>query len=211
MFSSVVNKVMKVFVDTENEKLDLKMRYVDVIRGGEFIDDLIDTYIDQYPEISRFKLGKLISILFIDFINQIKSGHYNHKDAAQFLLDGKRKYLDVLDKPKVTRKEVHMVSPYTFIFEDIEEDEDDEEVEQENSDLSLSDVVYLEIIIDIRQKNRCKVFLYDIKPYLEGIDINVQDVIVIRYLNFIEQIRLEGNNSRIMKSIMKSFRNSIEA
>ncbi|MCM3390637.1 hypothetical protein LG296_20170 (plasmid) [Ureibacillus chungkukjangi] len=213
IFTSVVNKIRNALVDIENEKLDLKMRYVDVVRGDEYVNDIRDTFITQYPELNQFELGKLIALLYVDFIINIQSGNLSHKDAARFLIEGKRKYLDVLHKPKskITRKEVQQVSPTTFIFQDIEDDEDEDEefddYKEPKGHFSMSDIVFIEIVLNIRQNNRCKVFLFDIEPYLEGFTLDVEDVIVINYLDFIERIRWEGNNTKMMKRIVKNFIN----
>ena len=203
LFDAVVNKVVGAFVDRDKEKIDLKLRYVDILRGEEYVNDIRDILIDKYSEASKFELVDLIYLLYVDFIRQIKNGKYSHKDAAIFLLDGKRKYLDTLNKPKFTRKEVHQVTPNTFIFEEIEEDEEEEFDEE----ISIGDLVLFETAFNIRDNNRCKVFLYDIEQYLEGEVLTVQDIIRIRYLNFIDQVRLEGNNSKVMNAIMKNFIN----
>lgn len=204
IFDTVVNKVINAFVDTETEKLDIKLKYVDILRGEEVVNDLKDTFIDKYPIVAKFEVADLFYLLYGDFIMQIKNGKFSHSDAADFLIDGKRKYLDILSKRRSTRKEIQQVSPNSFIFEDIEE-EDEDFVENGSREFSINDVVYFELIFNIRQNNRCKVFLYDIEPYLDGEVINVEDVIAIRYLNFIDQVRLEGNNPKIMKSILKNF------
>jgi len=206
LFEGVVNKLFDAFVETDKEKLELKMRYVDILRGEAFVNDLRDTYIDKYPEASQFELIDLITMLYIDFINQIKKGNYSHQEAAAILVNGKKKYIDSLKKNLLTRKKVQQVSPYSFIFEEIEEE--DEDIDNDlDSDFSAGDVVYLEVVFNTRENNRCKVFLYDIEPYLEGKLINVQDVVAIQYLNFIEQVRLEGNNTKVMKNILKNFLN----
>lgn len=204
LFGDIVNKIVHAFVDTEQERLELKLKYVDILRGEAFVNDLRDTYIDVYPEANKFELIDLITLLYVDFVNQIKNGTYSHQDAATFLVNGKRKYLDSIKKPRLTRKKVQQVSLYSYILEDIEEEETEDDLDQE---ISAGDVVYLEIVFNTRENNRCKVFLYDIEPYLEGESLNVQDIIAIRYLNFIEQVRLEGNNSKVMKAILKNFIN----
>ncbi|MCM3390433.1 hypothetical protein LG296_20525 (plasmid) [Ureibacillus chungkukjangi] len=207
LFESVVNRIINTFVDTKSEKLNIKMRYVDILRGENYVNDLRDIFIDKFPEASKFELIDLIMILYTDFIEKIKNGDHSHSTAARYLLEGKRKHLNNLEKRNtITRKEVHQVTPNTLIFEDIEED-DFEDEELEHDDVSVDDIVYFDIDVNSNQNNRCKVFLYDIEPYLNGDKIDVKEVIAICYLSFIDQIRKKGNNPKIMKAILNNFIN----
>lgn len=206
LFDTVVSKVKNAFVDTNIEKLDIRLKYVDWLRGESFINDFHELFKHKYPEADKLELVELVTLLYVDFIKQIKSGKYSHEAAARFLVDGKKKYLDGLKKQRPTRKEVHQISPNSFIFEDVEDDDDDDD--ELERDVSVGDIVYVEIDFNKNLNNRCKVFLYDIENFLDGVVVNIEDVIAIRYLNFIDQIRLEGNNPKVMKAILKSYINS---
>lgn len=200
LFDSVISKVFNA-LDLDTEKLGLKMRYVDVLRGEELVNDIKDTFIEYYPQVASLNLGDIITVLYSDFLRQIKNGNQNHKLAAEFLLSGKSRYLAQLDKPKVQKKEFHQVNQNTFIFEDVDDDEDLEELSDK---FGSGELVFVDILFKKRDINRGKVFLYDITTYLNDEVFSLEDMIVIRYLNFIEQVRLEGNSHKVMKAILKN-------
>lgn len=184
-------------LDLDTVVLSLKMKHIDLLRGNAFIDDIQETFDEAYPDCMRLNIADLINILFQDFIKQVKSGTHDHRVVADFLLDGNLRYLHPL-KQKQTKKEsqrkLQQVTPYSFIFEDVEEEID--EVEE------MDEMVIVDIAFKERFINRVKILLYDIEPHLKGENLSVEDVIVIRYLNFIERLRIEGNNRKIMEAIL---------
>lgn len=187
-------------LDLDTVLLSLKMKHVDLLRGIAFIDDIQDTYKEFYPDCVNMDIAELINILFRDFLRQIKNGNHDHQTVADFLLEGNLKYLQPLKrKPKKMespQRKLNQISPYSFVFEDVEEEI---EYEEETDDLVYVDIAFKEKFI-----NRIKILLYDIEPHLKGEHFTVEDVIVIRYLNFIERIRIEGNNPKVMDAIIRN-------
>jgi hypothetical protein len=53
---------------------------------------------------------------------------------------------------------------------------------------------------------RGEILLNDLDPYLEGIELSIEDVISIVYLDFIESIKKEGNSIKVQKSILAHLR-----
>lgn len=186
-------------LDLDTVKLSLKMKHIDYLRGEAFIDDIQEIFEEVYPECERLNIAELINILFKDFIKQIKSGTQDHKVVADFLLDGNLRYLQPLIQIKKkngsSQRELQQVSTYSFIYEDVIEEED-------VCDKELDDMVYIDIMFKEKFINRVKILLYDLEPHLKRESFSVEEVIVIRYLNFIERVRTEGNNPKVMESIL---------
>jgi hypothetical protein len=201
-------KKIEMALNLDIVKLNLTMKYIDVLRGYAFIDDLKETFGENHPECKTLNISDIISILYEDFIKQIKNGNQNHKVVAEFLLDGKLRYIDSMKKNVPYERRFKQITPNTFIYEDVElEDDDiDDDVDEEN----LEETVYVEIFIKEKFVNRGKILLYDLEPYLKGEKITIEDVISIRYLNFIDQLRVEGNNRKVMKAILISLGKTLE-
>lgn len=200
--NSVFKKVLNAFVDIapDQEVLDLKMRYVDVLRGEEFLNDIKDLYIDKDPSVSNIDLEDIIAVLYENYLQLIKNGNMDHQKAANFLVKGKKKYLDTMKSPKENRNEFRQISPNTFILEDVEDF--GIQLETANDNFDTSELVNLHVTLNNRDINRGKVFLYDINAYLNNEVLNVEDVMVISYLNLIHAIREKGNNVKVMESIL---------
>ena len=200
--NSVFKKVLNAFVDiaSDQEVLDLKMRYVDVLRGEEFLSDIKDLYIDKDPSVSNIDLEDIIAILYENYLQLIKNGNMDHQKAANFLVKGKKKYLDTMKSQKENRNEFRQISPNTFILEDAEDF--GIQLGDANDSFDTSELVNLHVTLNNRDINRGKVFLYDINAYLNNEVLNVEDVIVISYLNLIHAIREKGNNVKVMESIL---------
>lgn len=198
---SIMNKVYKTVFVSEKDTVvtELKMKYVDILRGEELINDIKDTYLDYYPDVKFLDLEDIVAILFKDFLNQIKSGNQDHQQAVNFFIQGKNKYMEGRNKVQ-QKKEVQQVSSNTFIFEEVEELDEPKNV----NDLKPGDTVYLSVELNTRDINRVKVFLYDVEPLLNGEILTTSDIITIRYLNFIDQIRNSGNNKKVIMAILKN-------
>jgi hypothetical protein len=169
--------------------LRITLPYYDYLRGLVFIDDTKRVYEEETP--ITFDLAALISLLHDDFIYHTQKGVRNHQQTASFLLHMKENYLST--KQTKTMKRVEGKGN-TFAFE-IEEEE--ESVNKEK------DVVIIELSMREAKIQRTEVLLYDISPYFQGEWITVEELITILYLDFIHKVKREGNNEKVMKSVLK--------
>lgn len=83
----------------------------------------------------------------------------------------------------------------TFAFE--LEEEEEETVNKEK------DMVVIELSMREAKIQRTEVLLYDISTYFQGEWLTVEELITILYLDFINKIKREGNNEKVMKSVLK--------
>ncbi|WP_121616799.1 hypothetical protein [Virgibacillus halodenitrificans] len=185
-------------LELDTVAISLKMKHIDILRGFAYIDDIKEVFEKVYPGCLKLDIADLINILFQDFVKQIKNGDQNHKEVADFLLDGNLRYLHLLKKRRSTnestQRKLQQISTYSFVLEDVEETI---QVEEDMNEIIFYDILFKEKFI-----NRIKILLYDLEPYLKGENFSVEEVIVIRYLNFIERIRTEGNNPQVMEAIL---------
>ena len=198
LFSKVLGALVE--VDSDHEVLQLRMRHVDILRGEEFLNDIIDLYIEKEPSVAKISLEDIIAVLYENYLQQIKNGKVDHQKAANFLLAGKKKFLDPMQNPEEEKREFRQISLTSFVLE--EPDDTEIFLGDSNEKIETSELIELDITINNRDIKRGKVFLYDINAYLKNEVIKVEDVIVISYLNLIETIRLKGNNRKIMESIL---------
>jgi hypothetical protein len=173
--------------------VSLKMRHYDVLRGQVFIDDVIESF-DECPE--SFSLADLIIVLFDDLLSQVKRGSLSHKQVAHILMDGKSKYfthIHEIEAPK--KKEFIQVSPYLYRMYEVEDDNDIETIADD-------DFVYVDIRLRESFINRAKVLLYELQPYFGNVPMTLEEMMVIRYLHFLHLIKTEGNDERVIKTIL---------
>ncbi|MDQ1005395.1 hypothetical protein QFZ28_005973 [Neobacillus niacini] len=176
------------YIFSNRKYLTIVIGYYDYLRGKVFIEDMYDMY-EDVPH--GFDLGVLIHLLYKDFMTQIKKGDVN-KQVAGFLLSGKKQFLQV---NKVEKRVMKALSQNLFTFESIEEDTFEEEVEKEKK-------AYLTIRIKESEILRGEVFLHDLTPYLKNQHITIEELLTILYLDFIHQIKEQGNSVKVQKNIL---------
>jgi hypothetical protein len=63
---------------------------------------------------------------------------------------------------------------------------------------------YITLRIKERELLRCEVLLlHDLSPLLKDIEVSVEEVMTIVYLDFIQEVIKEGNQKRIQTSILE--------
>lgn len=161
--------------------------YYDYLRGKVFIDDLRDNFEDEIP--LDLDIAFLLYMLYDDFLTQIKKGAKTEQIAA-YLIDGKRKHFYKKVKQKRIMKPL---TTHVFEFETIEEGytEDDDEKK-----------AYLAIRMRESEILRGEVLIHDLDIHLKGTDLSVEELIAIVYLDFIENVKKEGNSVKVQQSIV---------
>jgi hypothetical protein len=178
-----------------NQKyLTIITSYYDYIRGEVFIDDMFDIF-DDVPR--GFDLAVLIHLLYKDFLTQIKKRNIN-KEVARFLLSGKAQYLG---EKKVERRVMKALTEHVFTFESIEE-EFIKESEKERK-------AYITIQMKESEILRGEIFLHDLTPYLNNQHVTIEDLLTILYLDFINQIKEQGNSDKIQKNILSHLKSAL--
>ncbi|MFD0051512.1 hypothetical protein ACFVHQ_19705 [Actinomycetes bacterium NPDC127524] len=176
------------YIFSSRKYLTLTVNYYDYLRGKVFVEDMLDMY-EDVP--SSFDIAVLIHLLYDDFITQIRKG-IDNKQIAGFLIAGKKEHLS---NKKEQKRVLKALNQHIFAFETIEED-----IVPENGDNEK------EASITIRMKEsevlRGEVFLHDLSPYLMDEHITIEELITILYLDFINQIKENGNSTSIQKNIL---------
>lgn len=175
--------------------LTIIIGYYDYIRGEVFIDDMFE----MYEDVPRgFNLAVLIHLLYRDFITQIKKGNIN-KQVAGFLLAGKERYLR---ENKIEKRVMKAVTEHVFTFESIEEEIIEEEVEKEKK-------AHVTIQMKESELLRGEIFLHDLSPFLKGEHLTIEDLLTILYLDFINQIKEQGNSMKVQKNILSHLKSAL--
>jgi hypothetical protein len=169
--------------------------YYDYIRGEVFIDDMFDIF-DDVPR--GFDLSVLIHLLYKDFLTQIKKGNIN-KQVAGFLVSGKARFLG---EKKVEKRVMKALTKNVFSFESIEEEINEEESEKEKK-------AYITIQMKESEILRGEIFLHDLTPYLNDQHVTIEDLLTILYLDFINQIKEQGNSDKIQKNILSHLKSAL--
>lgn len=164
------------------------MPYYDYIRAKIFIQDLRDNYKEEIPY--QFDIAVLLHMLYDDFLTQVKKGAKNEQ-IANYLLAGKRRYFQKKPQQKRVMKPI---SKYVFEFETIEEEED--VMTQEDK------TAYIELRMRESEVLRGEVLAHDLLSFTNGEEIPVEEMITIVYLDFIQNIKSEGNSLKVQKSIL---------
>jgi hypothetical protein len=182
----------KGFIDyffTSRKYMTLKLPYYMYLRGIIFIDDLRENYKEQVPP--SLNIATLIYILYNDFMKQVKRGAATNAEIASYLMKGKEKYFH---SPKVEKRVIKALTKHLLELETIEE-----EIEEPTSDEKFA---YLDIRIRDSEILRCEVLIHELEPYFKEIDLSVEEVMTIIYLDFVTTVKNEGNSTKIQKSIL---------
>ncbi|WP_108671450.1 hypothetical protein [Peribacillus acanthi] len=180
------------FFSSGRKYITLVVGYYDYLRGKVFIDDLLDTF-EEAPE---FDIAVLIHLLYQDFMNQIKKG-YDNRQIALFLRKKKTEYLEA---DKQEKKVMKQVTQNIFTFETTEEDVESPHGEREKQ-------AHITIRIKETELLRGEIFLHDLSPFMAHTTLTIEDLMVILYLDFIKQVKENGNSSKIQKSILHRLNN----
>ncbi len=168
--------------------IEIKLPYYEYLRGQVFCQDFMDLF-DEAPY--TFSVVDLMSILFEDFLNQIKKGNTQYESMARFLVDNKYKYLE---PPKKETRVLKKVNTNLFSFETTEEVMS---VKEEDSRKA-----YLTVKIRDKVLLRGEIFLHDLSPFLHKEQLQIEELFAILYLDFIAKIKEKGNNVDVMKAIL---------
>lgn len=174
---------------TNKQNVLISIAYYDYLRGKIFIDDMKENFSDV-P--FHFNVSTLVFLLYTDFMSQVKKGAAEHKDIANFLLTGKKMHFH--KKQKETRI-MKNIGKNLFAFETEFEDEENEDEYQ-----------FADLHIKFRQSEilRGEILLHDLEEYLNGVTISFEDILIIRYLNFISEVKEKGNSINIQKAILNN-------
>lgn len=170
--------------------VSLTIPYYEYLRGIIFIEDLRSNLGEEVPP--SFDIAKLIWLLYDDFLTQVKRGGATHEQIAQYLISGMKKH------NKVTKKEKRVMRSITsnlFEFETVEEETLETKEENDRN-------AYLTIRMRSSEVLRGEILLHDCEPFLKGIDISIEQVMAIVYLEFIETIKTQGNSLKVQKTIL---------
>lgn len=172
------------FVRHNKQELTISIPHISYLRGNVFISDLRDNFPGEVP--FSFDIGHLIFLLYDDFLEQIKRGAEN-KEIAAFLLKGRQQYL-VPTKEKKVMKNVSK-NLFTFESEYVEEEQEGE---------------VAELYIRMRESEimRGEIMIHDIQEHLKGVQLTIEDILVIRYMEFITGVKKNGNSLQVQKAIL---------
>lgn len=168
--------------------LTITIPYYDYIRTRVFISDLRDNYGDDVPY--NFDVAVLIFMLFDDFLNQIKRGA-KHDQIANYLTGGRNRYFQ--NNTKLERI-LKPITPHVLEFETVEEETEYDKSKEEK-------MAYITLRMREAEVLRAEVLLHDLFN-AEGIEMTVEELIVIVYLDFIQSVKIEGNSLKVQKTIL---------
>ncbi|WP_066297409.1 hypothetical protein [Bacillus sp. FJAT-29937] len=178
------------FFTSKYRFIELKLPLYEYLRGKVFIEDIVDLYEEEEESID-ISINQLIDILYIDFLSQIKKG-VSFENMANYLVSKKQQYLS---PPTSQKRIMKRVNTNLFTFKTVEEEVSITPEEE-------SQHAYITLKIKEAALLRGEVFLHDLTPYLAGHSLQIEEVIIILYLDFIEKIKDKGNNLEVMKAIV---------
>ncbi|WP_221568930.1 hypothetical protein [Alkalihalobacillus sp. TS-13] len=179
--------MFSLFFETDYRYIEINIPYYDYLRGEVLIND-VKTIADDAPDID---LGKLIALLYVQFLLQIRKG-FPIKQVGQFL-NGKK--LEYITPEKQESRTMEVISNGQSTFWDYEEK--DQVTENMKS-------AYLTVRMKKAEIYRGEILLYDLKNLNDTFEMTIEEMLAILYLDFIHKIKSEGNNEKTMKSIIKS-------
>ena len=155
--------------------LKIELNKNEYARGKVFCNDIKETF---KGEINRFDIEKLIYVLYMDFLEQVRDG-LSHKDIAAYLAKNKMKYYTVQQSEvttlvQVTKKHFKLKTGLDFV--------------NSRSD----DTTILLISMKETELLRGETLLNDIEHLIVDYKLTVEELLTILYLEFIDDIKKEG-------------------
>jgi hypothetical protein len=183
--------------------LEIELPYYDYLRGNVLISDM-QNVLEDCPGID---IGKLIALLYLQFLYQVRKGAttVNNKKQGLDLETLGYKLVSIKNDciapkliEKVRKEEFKQVSPNTWAFE-----EHDEEIEQTKKNKPK----YACPVIRMKAEDiyRGEILLNDLSQINEDIDFSVEELLAMLYIDFIKRIKQEGNDEKVLKSIVVAY------
>ncbi|MFS0783345.1 hypothetical protein [Bacillus sp. 1P06AnD] len=179
--------LLSIFMGSNKEFIYIDIPYIDYIRGNVFVEDMKENF-DDVPY--NFNLSYLIYLLYDEFLTQVKLGA-NHKEVASYLINAYDQYCTV------TTQEVRVlkaVSKSSFKFETAAKEQRSQEKQVE-----------LQLKMKKSEILRGEIILHDIQEYLGEKKITIEHILIARYLDFINDVKKNGNSLTIQKAILSKF------
>lgn len=185
--------------------IEVVIPYYDYLRGNVLLSDM-RRVMEDCPGID---LAKLIYLLYLQFLSQVRRGitNVNNKKQGIDLTTLGYKLSSLKNEcisPRLTEKirieEFNQITPNTWV---LEEKEEDKEIVNNRKDKPQK--AYLTIRMKTEEIYRGEVLLYDLYNLNEEIDFSVEELMAMLYIDFIKKIKQEGNDERVMTSIVAAY------
>lgn len=183
--------------------IEIELPYYDYLRGNVLISDM-KSVMEDCPGID---LAKLIYLLYLQFLYQVKKGVtiVNNKKQGLDLTTLSFKLISIKNEctsPKLVEKirieDFNQITPNTWVLEEHEE-------ENEQPRKNKPKYAYLTIRMKTEEIYRGEVLLNDLSNINDEIDFEVEELMAMLYIDFITRIKQEGNDERVMKSIVSAY------
>lgn len=180
--------------------LEPKYHYVEIelplfdFRRGEVLISDIERVSEDAPS---FDLGQLINLLYLQFMHQVRKG--SDISALGHKIMSKMEQFNIVNSHTVKKKHEKLtaVSPNLFMLQTHETIEKRSAPKQATACLTIR--------MRITEIYRGEVLLYDIYQLNQDYEWNVEQLITMLYLDFIDTIKREGNSEDLFIRIIDAF------
>ncbi|EFV75004.1 MULTISPECIES: hypothetical protein [Cytobacillus] len=202
-FQEETQSFWQIIKEPSNKYIEIEIPYYDYLRGNVLISDM-KRVMDDCPSID---LAKLIYLLYLQFLYQVRKGVTTVKNKKQgFDLNTLGYKLISLRNdcvaPKLVEKvrveDFNQITPTTWVLEEREE-------EVEKPTRGKPKYAYLTIRMKTEEIYRGEILLNDLNHINEEVNFGVEELMAILYIDFINKIKQEGNDEKVMKSIIASY------
>ncbi|WP_071460627.1 hypothetical protein [Bacillus massilinigeriensis] len=169
--------------------ITIAVDYFEYVRGVIFVNDLRKNFGEEIP--FQFDIAVLIHMLYKDFLSGVRKGSAPNEEIARYLIRGKQQYF----KSKIEKRVMKPLTKNLFQFETVEE-------EEEATPQKDKQTAFLEIKMHENEILRAEVLLNDLEIHFKGLEISVEEVMAIVYLDFISNIKVNGNSLKLQKNIV---------
>ncbi|QOK30079.1 hypothetical protein IIE26_27310 (plasmid) [Cytobacillus oceanisediminis] len=202
-FQEETQSFWQIIKEPSNRYIEIEIPYYDYLRGNVLISDM-KRVMDDCLSID---LAKLIYLLYLQFLYQVRKGVTTVKNKKQgFDLNTLGYKLISLRNdcvaPKLVEKvrveDFNQITPTTWVLEEREE-------EVEKPPRGKPKYAYLTIRMKTEEIYRGEILLNDLNHINEEVNFGVEELMAILYIDFINKIKQEGNDEKVMKSIIASY------
>ncbi|MEK5393995.1 hypothetical protein NSQ59_27225 [Margalitia sp. FSL K6-0131] len=187
------------FLEPKYGYLDIEVPHYDYLRGNVLLSD-IKVIAKDFPAI---QINELIDLLYVQFLYQVRKGKKIQGDGMDLnelglVLLSKINFLN-LEGVQAYRK----VKKLTAVSQNLFMLQEQNEVEETNE--KKEKVAIITIRMKLSEIYRGEILLNDLYNVNNEINLSVEQLISLLYIDFIRQVEKNGNSEKVIQSIIDSF------
>lgn len=183
------SSLLSFLFDSDLRVIEVSIPYYDYLRANVLLADM-RFVVDDCPSLT---IADLIGVVYLQFLYQIRKG-VDLKNIGFYLVNKVAEF-DLVGKPATIEK-LQESTPNTWVLSP---------VLYEDQTIDNPTTAYCTITIKEAELLRGEIFLHDLSNLIDNINFSLEKLISALFLDFIAKIKEEGNDEKVIRSIIQSY------